>query len=283
MRYGMPKFEQAFFLLSTLALPLVSGQAHTASFDDKFAVVIVDTQTEAKLGGFPSRAVLAQLIDRIAAGKPKSIILKYFLDTPGKEPDSTVLAQSIGKTRVILQATLNKDPPTSRSLDGRFFFKDTIAPFKPLLAGDEGWLPQKRFSDQAAKVCFADVVTPERVPMFEMFQQRPVESLYACALAEAFGDSKTILENHRASFGKQTLTLDGAGEVRISLAELSLPRNVSAGRLLEGEFDTGVFAGKVVILAYTGSRTPTVIVRGAAIAVHQAFLAQLRELVSSLR
>ena len=272
---------QICFLLSALAL--VCGQPQAASFNDKFAVVVVDTQTEAKLGGFPSRAALAQLIDRIASGKPKSIVLKYFLDTPGKEPDSTVLAQSIGKTRVILQATLNKDPPTSRSLDARFFFKDRIAPFKPLLAGDEGWLPQKRFSDQAAKVCFADVVKPEQVPMLELFQHRPVESLYACALAEAFGDGKTRLESHRASFGKRSLALDDAGEARISLADLALPISVSARRLLEGEFDTGAFTGKVVILAYTGSRTPTFNVRGTAIGVHQIFLAQLRELVASLR
>ena len=277
----MPKFQQFLFLI--LGLPLFCGQVQAASFDDNFAVVIIDTQTEAKIGGFPNRAVLAQLIDRIATGKPKSIVLKFFLDNPGTEPESIMLAQSMRKTRVILQASLDKDPPTSKSLGERFFFKDRIAPLKPVLAGDEGWLPQKRFSDQSPKVCFANVVRIEQVPMLAMFQQRPVESLYACALAEAFGDGKTVLQGHRALFGKQMLALDDAGEARIGLADLALPQSLSARRLLEGDFDAGAFAGKVVILAYTGSRTPTIKVRGVAIGLHQVFLAQLRELVTLLR
>jgi hypothetical protein len=281
MRCRQPKFQQIFFRLAAFAL--FCGKVHAASFDESFAVVNIDTQTEAKIGGFPNRAVLAQLIDRIATGKPKSIVLKFFLDTPGSEPDSILLAQSMKKTRVILQASLDKDPPTSKELDERFYFKERIAPLKPVLAGEEGWLPQKRFSDQAPKVCFANVVRVEQVPMFAMFQRRPVESLYACALAEAFGDGKTVLQGHRALFGKQTLAFDDAGEARIGLADLTLPQSVSALRLLDANFDAGAFSGKVVILAYTGSRTPTVSVRGAAIGLHQVFLAQLREIVALVR
>ena len=265
------------------ALVLVYSQASAASFESKFAVVVVDAQSEAKLGGFPSREVLSQLIDRIAAGKPKSIILKYFLDTPGNEADSKLLAQSIGKTRVILQATLNKDPPTSQALDERFFFQGSLGPLKPALAGDGGWLPQKLFADRAPKVCFVDVVKPERVPMFELFHQRLVESLYACALAEAFGETKLQVERNRISFGDQSLALNEAAEVSISLENLDMPVSTSAFQLLEPKFDPAIFAGKVVVLAYTGSRSPTLDVCGMSIPIHQLFLAQLRELIGNFR
>lgn len=277
------RIKRHFFFCVLSAMMFSFGPCEAALFDDKFAVVVIDSQTENKIGGFPSRQVLSRLIDRIGAAKPKSIILKFFLDSEGTEPDSSLLAESIGKTRVILQATLNKEPPTSKLLDERFFFKEPIAPHKPVLSGNEGWLPLKRFADKAPKVCFADVVTPERVPIIEMFQLRPVESLYACALAETFGDGKTQLTSHRATFGKHSLPLDDAGEVRIGLADMSLPSSISALRLLDGSVASNVLAGKVVILAYTGSRSPTVNVRGTAVMTHQVFLAQLRELVAGLR
>jgi hypothetical protein len=265
------------------ALALVFSHTDAAPFQSKFAVVVVDAQTEAKIGGFPSRAVLSQLIDRIAAGKPKSIILKYFLNTPGNEADSMRLAQSIGNTRVILQATINKEPPTSQSLDERFFFSGPLGLLKPALAGDEGWLPQKRFADHATQVCFVDVVKPEQVPMLELFHQRPVESLYACALAEAFGESKLQTDRHRITFGDQSLALNEAAEVNIRLDNLDMPANTPAFQLLDAKFDSAIFTEKVVILAYTGSRSPTLDVRGSSIPVHQLFLAQLRELVAKLR
>lgn len=271
------------FLCLLAAMIFRVGPSEAALFDEKFAVVVIDAQTESKIGGFPSRQVLSQLIDRIAAAKPKSIVLKFFLDSEGKEPDSSLLAESIGKTRVILQATINKDPPTSKVLDERFLFKDAIAPHKPVLSGNEGWLPLKRFADKAPKVCFADAATPERVPLIEMFGARPVESLYACALAEAFGDGKTKLTAHRATFGKHSLSLDDAAEVRIGLADTSLPASISALRIIDGTVASNALAGKVVILAYTGSRSPTLNVRGTAVMTHQVFLAQLRELVAALR
>lgn len=264
-------------------LALAFTQAEAASFQSKFAVVVVDAQTEAKIGGFPSRAVLSQLIDRIAAGNPKSIILKYFLDTPGNEADSILLARSIGKTRVILQATINKEPPISQLLDERFFFSGPLGPLKPALSGDKGWLPQKRFADRAPNVCFVDVVNPEQVPMLELFHQRPVESLYACALAEAFGESKLQADRHRISFGDQSLALNEMAEVRIRLEDLEMPASASAFQLLEPKFDPAVFAGKVVILAYTGIRSPILDVHGISIPIHQLFLAQLRELAADLR
>lgn len=246
-------------------------------------VALVDAQTEAEIGGFPTRAVLSKLIDTLGSAEPKSIVLKYFLDSPGKEPDSTLLAESLGKTRVILQATLNRDPPTSKLLDERFFFRGSIGKIKPALSGDEGWLPQKRFANLSPKVCFADVVQPERVPMLEVFLRQPVESLYACALAEAFGEGVFRLENDTASFGKKSLPVNSSGEVAISLADMSPPPYISARQLLKGNIDANVFFGKVVILGYTGTCSPTISVRGAPFPLHQIFLAQLRELVLALR
>ncbi len=167
MRFNQIRCHTFFCLFLACAF---NFQACDASpFDEKFAVVLIDRQTENQIGGFPSRQIFAQLIDRIAAAKPKSIVLKFFLDIEGKEFDSALLAESIGKTRVVLQATLNKEPPTSKILEERFFFKDSIAPHKPVLASSEGWLPLKRFTVKSTKVCFADAVTPERVPLIEIF------------------------------------------------------------------------------------------------------------------
>ncbi|MEP7157369.1 MAG: CHASE2 domain-containing protein [Betaproteobacteria bacterium] len=278
------KCARRVLVLSLIAAALAGvAPSHAATFDDKFVVVTIDAQTENKTGGFPTRQLMAQLIDRITAAKPKSIILKFFLDSEGKEPDSTMLVTSLAKTRVILQATLNKSPPTTKLLDDRFYFKAAIAPHKPAVSGDEGWIPLKRFSDKSPKVCFADVATPGQVPMIEMFNGRPVESLYACALAEAYGNGTLLLTSHRATFGKQSLALDDAAEVRIALADVSLPTTLSALRILDGAVTSDAFTGKVVILAYTGSRSPTINVRGTPVLTHQVFLAQLRELVGLLK
>ena len=84
-------------------------------------------------------------------------------------------------------------------------------------------------------------------------------------------------------FGTHILALDDAAEVRIGLANVSLPAHISARQLLDGTVADHSLAGKVVILAYTGSRSPTLNVRGATVMTHQVFLAQLRELVGILR
>ena len=267
----------------SLFLACVPRTTLGSDFENEVAIVNFDASTAARYGELPSRAVLAKIVEQAARGEPRSIAIKFFLDTRGNEADSKLLEAALGSSgRILLQASINPEPPTSKSLDDRFFFKGRIGRINPLVKGAEGWLPIRSFSDKAAKVCFVDVAQPDLVPMVTEFQGKPVESMYACILGDVYGGGNMVLKDGQAIFGKRALPIDGAGQVKIPLSNTALPKTISALDLLEGKVDKKALAGKVVIVIYTGPKSPTLPIAGAPVKVHQIFMAQLRDLFSAL-
>lgn len=271
------------FILTMVALPIYPRASAALELDKEVVLVNYDSTAGDKLGEFPSRAVIAQFIERIGQGKPKSIVIKFFFDSMGNESDSKLLEASFGTTRILLQASINPEPPTSRFLDERFYYKGSVGKLKPMVSGREGWLPIKQFSDKAAKVCFVDVARPELVPMFTTFQNMPVQSMYSCILADAFGAGEMILNGDSAQFGDYALPLDDAGQAKISLTDLRLPTAISALDVLDGKVDCKVFENKIAVFIYTGNKSPTINVRGTAVKLHQLFSVQLRDLFAAVK
>ncbi|MBL8516452.1 MAG: CHASE2 domain-containing protein [Betaproteobacteria bacterium] len=262
--------------LSVLTLTCLSLAAAPASGEVVF--VDYDAETVKAHGDFPSRAALAELVSALHGAGAKAVILKFFLDGPGKEPDNTQLAEAIGKGRTVLQATVNTEPPTTRELPARFRFPGK-PPFQPAIQGDAGWLPLARFSDKAARVCFADVRSLERLPMLEIFGGHPVPSLYACLLAEERGKEMRFSAN-AVEFGTARWPTNAQGEVAIQL-ELGHAGRLPALRIFAAKDWQSHVRGKVAVLMYTGPRSPTLAFRGKQEKVHDLFAAQVGALLKS--
>ncbi len=245
----------------------------TAPVAAQVVFVDYDRATAKSHGDFPSRAQLAEITAALHSAGAKAVVLKFFLDGPGKEPDNTQLTDAIGKGRTVLQATISREPPTSRDLPTRFRHLGK-PPFEPAIRGDEGWLPLARFSDKAARVCFADVRLPERAPMLEVFGGHPVPSLYACLLAEVWGSEMSFAPG-AAGFGKARLPINALGEVGIQIDLKHAGARMSALRLFAGKDWQPSVRGKVAVLMYTGSRSPTFDFKGKQEKVHDLFAAQV--------
>lgn len=259
--------------LVAFALVPLTGQTEVVFVDYDMATAKVH-------GDLPSRAQMAQLLTALHGAGAKAVILKFFLDGPGKEPDNTQLTDAIGKGRTLLQATINKAPPTSRDLPARFRHAGK-PPFTTAIRGDEGWLPLNRFSEKAARVCFADVRSPEQVPMLEEFGGHPVPSLYACLLAELTG-KEMVLTPGAASFGAWRLPLNAQGEANLDLNASATGARVSATRIFAGSDWRPLVRNKVAVLMYTGPRSPTVVFRDRQEKVHDLFAAQIVALQRSM-
>jgi hypothetical protein len=253
-----------------------------SQFDKGIVVVDYDGRSESSFGAFPSRAAIANYVEKIKAGKPKAIVLKFFFDGVGIEADNLALEKSFASANVLLQATLNTEPPTSKQLDERFYFKGQVGQHKIALKGMEGWLPIKQFANSASKVCFADARRAELVPMLEEFQGKPVPSLYACILVELLSSGDMDLQKDRAIFGKYSLPVDNSAEAKVVLKDLTGGPSISVAELLRTDFDPKVFAGKIVLLTYTGSKSPLYPVGNSSYKVHNVFMAQLRALFDLL-
>lgn len=268
----IPNTARSFFLailVSLCALASVSASAQ---------VVFVDyDDTSARLHGeFPSRAQLAELTTALHGAGAKAVVLKFFFDGPGKEPDNTQLAAAIGKGRTVLQATINREPPTSRELPARFRFAGK-PPFDPAIRGDEGWLPLPRFSEKAARVCFVDVRSPAQIPMLEVFGGQPVPSLYACTLSELLGAELTFSAG-AAAFGTRRIALNAQGEAAVTLDLRKRGTRLSASRIFAGQGWRPSVRGQVAVLMYTGPRSPTISIQGKVEKVHDVFAAQISAL-----
>jgi CHASE2 domain-containing sensor protein len=270
----------AIQLIGSLFLPeCLAG----TQFDKSIVVVEYDAKSENTLGTFPSRAAIASYVEKIKIGRPKGIVLKFFFDGPGIEVDNVALEKSFFGANILLQATLNKEPPTSRQLDDRFFFKGNIGEHKIALKGDEGWLPIKKFANAASKVCFADARQVDLIPTLVEFQSRPVPSLYACILEELPNSGKMEIQTSRAVFGKYWLPIDVFAETKAILKDLDGGPSISVIDLLKGDFDPKVFADKIVLVTYTGSKSPLISVGNSSYKVHNVFLAELRALFGLLQ
>ena len=68
-----------FSLLLLLLMP--DGNAQADIFEDHFAIVFIDEDTESKYGEVPlDREILAKAIGRMAEAGAKGIVIKFFLD-----------------------------------------------------------------------------------------------------------------------------------------------------------------------------------------------------------
>ena len=275
---------QVVFKAVLVLLILFANTAYANTlFDRNVVVVNYDLRTELAFRGFPTRAQLATYLDKIHLAKPRSVALKLFFDTEGVVADSNLLAASMAKGRVILQASINADQLVSKQLDKRFYGDPLPSNLVPSVRGDAGWLPIAKFADKAAKVGFVDVAAADAVPMFALFGNKPVPSFYLCILTDALNGDKFAVQNHTLIFNDFKLPINGATEVKIRLESAPLGPTISIAEMLKPDFNTAVFKDKVVVLIYTGLKSPIFLLKGVPVKVHELFIAQLRQVFARLQ
>ena len=75
-----------------------------------FALVMIDQASESRYGGFPiDRALVAQVVDKLAAAGVRAVVLKFFYDLPSNSASDAALAAAISKIRVLLQSRSSKN------------------------------------------------------------------------------------------------------------------------------------------------------------------------------
>jgi len=134
-----------FYGVALLASATSTANANTSApskgVANRFVFVNFDASSAATLGEFPSRAVTARVLAKINLAKPKAVALKFFYDSEGVLADTELIRAEIAQGRVLMQATINAEPPTTKFLDTRFYFDGLAAGVMPEIIGDKGWLP----------------------------------------------------------------------------------------------------------------------------------------------
>jgi signal transduction histidine kinase/CHASE2 domain-containing sensor protein len=103
---GLERYAQDWLVRARGTLPV----------PDDIAIVAIDEPSISRLGPFPwPRSVMARIIDRVAAARPKVIALDVLYVTAGVEREDAELAQAIGRAgNVVAAAQLIEPSPGER-------------------------------------------------------------------------------------------------------------------------------------------------------------------------
>lgn len=278
----------AFCILLVVAAAAVHAatEPNAGGADLRRGLVVVSyTEADsAHYGARPSRSLTADVIKRVRADGATWVLPKFFYDQPGRSEDDAALLDAIRPEDTMVQATISKEPPTSTSLESRLFFQGPVDPdVRPRLLGTQGWLPFPALQRRTDTVCFADVPEPHAAPLVERFRGGWVKTVYTCVLEAVLGSPMTSLDLKGAHFGKRFVPVDGSGEARVALRSVPPQQGYSYSELLRGSVPADALRGKVVLILFAGSDSPTIAVDGVAHKVHDVFLEALLELEDEVR
>ena len=270
----------AAVLLQTVALTtsLSCHDAHAAPITAKpesspFVLVMIDLESEKKLGAFPiDRRYIAKAINILADAKAKAVVLKFFYDRPAKNPASdTTLVSALQRTKVLLQARIDDAEASTNALPERFYVNQSGS--KTIINGKSGWVPLPTISAHAHQVGFVDVSTYESVPMFERYQGKLVKSLTLAAIQTALDDAPISLQPGKdIGIGNKRLVIDARDEVVLSAEAFKRPINaLPLHDLLAKRVDVTALAGKVVVIAYDGEKMKPISTKAGEFTPHRLF------------
>jgi hypothetical protein len=272
-----------FFIASLLALGWVSGlggvahaQSRTESNAHPFELVLIDAASEKQLGGFPvDRKLVAQAVTALKAAGAKGVVLKFFYDQPAKLPESDkALADAISSTKTLLQARIDEAEFGPNPLPSRFAMDKAEGNLKTSLAGDNGWIPMPQFANAAHDIGFVDITTPENVPMVESYKDMPVNSLTLAALELATDETGHIENGSRLTLGSKSVALTTDNQVALKLNTNEKLDYTSFSDVLENKEGSAAmsrFRGKVVVIAYDGTKMEMIQTSAGAIKAHRLF------------
>ena len=140
------------FLTLVLWVCLWPGSLRASS--PRFAIVLIDAQSESQYGEFPlDRRLIAQAVDRLADLKAKGVILKFFFDQAKEGAGDAALARAFSRVPVLLQARIDDSEASPNPFPTRCFFAGL--PSRPALrafSGSRGWIPLPLFAAGARDI-----------------------------------------------------------------------------------------------------------------------------------
>jgi hypothetical protein len=233
------------FIFLALAAPPVTW---AGSFDQDFAVVFIDQNTEAKFGSMPlNRSLVAKGINAIADAGAKGLVVKFFFDQARDEKDDKRLADSLARIKTVLQARIDNSEDAPNPLAEKFTLAGS---FKVAVTGSSGWIPLPVLAKNATDIGFVDF-NSTLVPMVEQYKSRNVKSLVLCAVELAVGTKGNILQGKQITIGSHVIKVNETNQVVVKLKGAQFGQSLSFDALLDGSAEHKL-RGKIVILAYDG-------------------------------
>ena len=266
-------------LLTALLFVLGTVSTFAASFEDRFAVVLVDSDTEAKLGAFPlDRSIYTKALDRAADLKAKAVVFKFFFDQPRTASSDAALTKAMTNLPVVLQACFDNSEAKPNPLPARFFLSG-IQPGTSL-AGRSGWLPLPALAEKAHDLGFVDFdpQTPDRTPLIEGDQGKAVKNLALVCLELATGQKAVVEPGKRVRFGSASLPLDERNFTQLGSFSGARLDVVPFHSFLSGETPRSAIEGKIVIFGYDGSKLHTIETDAGPVKAHRYFILGLKSL-----
>jgi hypothetical protein len=248
--------------------------ARASDFSSKFAVVMIDDQTEAKLGPFPyDRAIIARAVEACAEKGAKAVALKFFFDLPKPGSGDEALRRAMTKIPVLLQARLESREGSAQPMPDKFSVGRELP---TTIRGDRGWIPLPLFLEKAAACGFVDFDSP-KIPMVETYQGKTFKSFVVCCLEAALDKTAAFLPN-QVAFGNRAVTLDERNVFHAQFSPTHPWRALSLIRLLEGKVEAEELKGRVVVIGWDSSKTPPI----GKVGIHVYYLQALAAAYDSL-
>jgi hypothetical protein len=283
LKTGYPS-KLAVALLACLWCFAQVARSAQPSFEKDVVVVDFSDETTATLGRPWNRSYLAAITDKLFEAKARAVVLKMFMDTPSKdEAVDARLEQAMKGGRVILQAALSDDPPVSSNMLERFEYRGSLQGVKVQVSGKVGWMPITRFQEASARVCFADAQVATSAPVVEEMNGKLYKSLNTCIVEEATGATLTDVGPRFAAIGPWRLPVDPGASVVVPLTDISMPAHLRAEDVMLGRVSREKLEGKIAVVSYSGSKSPTFPIGDKQVKVHQAFVAILRDYFAAIQ
>lgn len=254
--------------LITVALLTLTPPLRADEFAARFAVVMIDDKTEAKLGAFPyDRAVIARGVNRCAENGAKAVVLKFFFDHAKTATGDSALRDAMRKVPVALQARLWTTEGTMRSIPRKFGWAEGQLPTG--VRGNVAWVPLDDLMDAAMAVGFVDFDRPD-IPLVEDYRGLSYKSLIVCSIELAL-DTSARAASGKVYFGGRSLRVDDSNVFHANLSNTAVSV-ISFADLIEGRIEPRQIDGRVVIMGWDAARTPTIKTEVGAVRIHRYFV-----------
>jgi CHASE2 domain len=230
-----------------------------ATIGGPFVPVFIDQATVAALGPFPfDRSVYAKAIDQAVKFGVKGVVLDILFFSPGSAKGDQAFQQAIGKTKVVLEASIDdsfKSPPNP--LPDRFILWD-LPTGRCAIEGTGGILPLPSFAAAAADVGFVNTASAQHVPVIEEYRGACVKSISLCCVELALGQTARVEPGVQMTIAGKTVALDAQSQAVASFPRRDHIEHVSLGNLLSGNVFSDQFKDRVVVIMYDIDGMPLV-------------------------
>lgn len=254
---------------------LCSFNGHAGSFAQDFAVVFINQKTETKYGAMPiDRSLLAKAVENASRLRAKGVVIKFFLDQPRLTSSDHLLAESMSRIPVLLQARIDDAEKNPNTLPKASVFSELS--FTTSVSGQSGWVPIRQFSEKAKDICFVDF-NASPIPIIESYQGKTVKSLLVCAVEIATGQKMLLQPSKSITIGNLVASLDSLNRVNVALTRQEPLAALEFNDLIDGTLSSATLKGKVVIIAYDGPNIHQVDSPVGRIGAHRLFLMYSRK------